>query len=85
VRVAEIGVSYARTTWGALLDRVKRGEAFVITRYGKPVARLAPWEPAIDLQSVDAAFDRIRARAKTLPPIPFDWEALKADRDEGRP
>ncbi len=82
--MAEIGVSYARKTWGALLDRVKRGEAFVITRHGTAVARLAPCAPAIDLQSVDAAFARIRARAKSLPPIPFDWEALKADRDEGR-
>jgi prevent-host-death family protein len=28
-----------------LLDEVKRGETFIITRYGKPIARLSPAEP----------------------------------------
>lgn len=32
----------AKTRFGALLDRVARGEEVVITRHDKPVARLVP-------------------------------------------
>ena len=36
----EIGAFEAKNTLGALLDLVSRGEEIVITRRGKPVARL---------------------------------------------
>jgi prevent-host-death family protein len=32
----------AKTWFGELLDRVSRGEEIVITRHGKPVARVIP-------------------------------------------
>ena len=38
----EIGAFEAKNTLGALLDRVQRGEEIIITRHGKPVARLVP-------------------------------------------
>ena len=38
----EIGAIEAKLTLGALLDRVQKGEEIVITRHGKPVARLVP-------------------------------------------
>jgi prevent-host-death family protein len=81
----EIGAFEAKNTLGSLLDRVERGEEIVITRYGKPVARLVASAPGIDRAKAKAAADRIRARAKRLSSERFDWETLKTDRDEGRP
>jgi len=81
----EIGAFEAKNTLGALLDRVQRGEEIIITRHGKPVARLVPATGAIDQLQARAATDRIRARVQTLKPPGFDWEVMKADRDTGRP
>ena len=41
-----IGAFDAKTHLSDLLARVSRGESFVITRHGKPVASLAPVAPA---------------------------------------
>ena len=81
----EIGAFEAKNTLGALLDRVERGEEIVITRHGKPVARLVASAGGIDRARAKAAVDRIRARAEHLASAPFDWGVLKAERDEGRP
>jgi prevent-host-death family protein len=40
--VKECGVYEAKTHLPRLLDEVEAGEIIVITRHGKPVARLAP-------------------------------------------
>jgi prevent-host-death family protein len=37
-----IGAFEAKTHLAALLERASRGETIVITRHGKPVARLVP-------------------------------------------
>ena len=81
----EIGAFEAKNTLGSLLDRVERGEEIVITRHGKPVARLVASADRIDRARAKAAAERIRARAERLSSGRLDWEALKADRDEGRP
>ncbi len=81
----EIGAFEAKNTLGALLDRVEQGEEIVITRHGKPVARLVPSSGGSDRAKAQAALERIRARAQSLGTRGFDWEALKADRDVGRP
>jgi prevent-host-death family protein len=81
----EFGAFEAKNKLGALLDRVERGEEIVITRHGKPVARLVPNLGGIDRAQARAAVDRIRARAVHLKAGPFDWETFKADRDAGRP
>lgn len=81
----EIGAFEAKNTLGSLLDRVEQGEEIVITRHGKPVARLVSSASGIDREKAKAAAVRIRARAKRLSIERFDWETLKADRDEGRP
>ncbi len=41
-----INVHAAKTHFSRLLDRVAAGEEIVIAKAGKPVARLAPLEPA---------------------------------------
>ena len=38
----EIGAFEAKNTLSALLDLVEAGEEVIITRHGKPVARLVP-------------------------------------------
>jgi prevent-host-death family protein len=80
----EIGAFEAKNKLGALLDRVEQGEEIVITRHGKAVARLVPNAARIDKLQAMAALERIRARAADVKDG-FDWEALKADRDAGRP
>ena len=80
----EIGAFEAKNKLGMLLDRVEYGEEITITRHGKPIARLVPNTSRIDKLQARAALDRIRARAGHLKES-FDWAAVKADRDAGRP
>ena len=81
----EIGAFEAKNKLAALLDRVEGGEEIVITRHGRAVARLVPHTGGIDRSKARAAADRIRARAQSLRIGGFNWDALKADRDAGRP
>ena len=63
-----MGVSEARSHLGALLDRVERGEAVIITRRGVPVARLVPDPGVIDTRQVQDAMQRMGARASEIRP-----------------
>jgi prevent-host-death family protein len=81
----EIGAFEAKNKLSALLDRVELGEVIVITRHGKPIAKLVPDTGEFDRLQASAASQRIRARAQELKAGPFDWDALKGDRDAGRP
>jgi prevent-host-death family protein len=80
----EIGAFEAKNKLGMLLDRVESGDEIIITRHGKPIARLVPNTTRIDKLQARAALERIRARAANLKE-PYDWAAIKADRDAGRP
>ncbi len=80
----EIGAFEAKNKLGMLLDRVECGEEIIITRHGKPVARLVPNATRIDKEQARAALERIRTRAGDLKEA-FDWAAVRADRDAGRP
>jgi prevent-host-death family protein len=79
----KIGAFQAKNTLGSLLDRVEGGEEIVITRHGRPVARLIPDSGTRDAAAAKAALQRIRDRAKGGGG--FDWEELKGLRDTGRP
>lgn len=80
----EIGAFEARNTLGALLDLVQRGEQVVITRHGKPVARLVPELARLDRSAAKAAVERIRARARNRVSLEINVEEWKTFRDEGR-
>ena len=80
----EIGAFEAKNTFGSLLDRVQRGEEIVITRHGKPVARLVPNTGRIDRSQARAALQRIRERTRRSGAGKFDWAEVKALRDAGR-
>jgi prevent-host-death family protein len=80
----EIGAFAAKNTLGTLLDAAERGEEIVITRHGRPVARLVPASSRIDQNQALAALERMRMRAANLKAGDVSWEKLKADRDAGR-
>jgi prevent-host-death family protein len=79
----QIGAFQAKNTLGSLLDRVEAGEEIVITRHGRPVARLVPDTRDWDVAAARAALQRMRNRVP--PGEGIDWQELKADRDAGRP
>jgi prevent-host-death family protein len=74
-----VGAFEAKTHLAALLVRVERGEAFTITRHGKPVAKLIPINQR-DPAQIRAAIKRMKeiAAGQTLG---GDWREF---RDAGR-
>jgi prevent-host-death family protein len=81
-----VGAFEAKNTLGSLLDRVEAGEEILITRHGKPAARLAP-VPRVsdeDRARAHAALEHMTQLAKEMKLGPFDWEEWKAYRDEGK-
>jgi prevent-host-death family protein len=81
--VDEIGLFDAKNKFSALVDRAERGEEVIITRRGRPVAKLVPVKAGHDVEKAHAAMRRIRERAKKFGGS-FDWEEWKRYRDEGR-
>lgn len=80
----EVGVLEAKTHLSALLDEVTTGAEIIITRHGRPVAKLVPSErertPSQDSVARTLA---LRAAIAQEDPSdgPFDW---KAAVEEGR-
>jgi prevent-host-death family protein len=80
-----IGAYDAKARLSELLDRVEKGEQIVITRHGKPVARLIP-EGRGDRSAALAALDALTARRNELAArgVRFTSEEILVMRDEGR-
>jgi prevent-host-death family protein len=55
----ELGAYEAKTHLSKLLERVEKGERFVITKYGRPVAELVP-VGFTDPESVKQAIENLR-------------------------
>jgi prevent-host-death family protein len=75
-----ITLAEAKAQLSELMDRVEAGEEVVITRHGRPVARLSPVVPPRKPIDVEA----LAEFAKTMPP----WrkssaELIREMRDEG--
>lgn len=77
----EIAASDAKTHLPQLLDEVERGEILVITRHGRPIARLIP-EPDRRQEEIGAAIDAIRKRRRRATRVTA--EDILSARDEGR-
>lgn len=75
-----VGAFEAKTHLSALLDRVANGEEVVITRHGRPVARLVGAEQA-DQARVNEAFEKLMQLRRGTTLGGLSWKAL---RDEGR-
>ena len=59
-----VGVFEAKNKLTALLDKVEEGGEALITRRGKPVARLVRAEPGFDRAKARRAADGLRAASK---------------------
>lgn len=75
-----VGAFEAKTHLSTLLDRVAGGEEVLITKHGKPVARLVP-EKTVDRERVSAAIARLKELAKECR---LDGVSVRELRDEGR-
>jgi prevent-host-death family protein len=62
--MAEVGAFEAKTHLPRLLERVKKGERFVITKHGHPVAELIPFRKR-DPDKIHAAIENLKAFQKT--------------------
>lgn len=75
-----IGAFAAKTHLGELLDQVERGEEIIITRRGKPIARLSPIRETQASQAAEAAA-QLRALRQETTLAGLNWRDL---RDTGR-
>lgn len=76
----EIQASEAKTHLPRVLDDVERGETIVVTRHGRPIARIVP-ETACRQEEIDAAIaglKELRARVGRMA-----REEILAARHEG--
>jgi prevent-host-death family protein len=78
----EIGAGAAKSKFGQLLDRVEQGEEIVITRRGKPVARLVAAAPGFDRDKARRAVAGILEMSKGVTLGGLKIEDLV---NEGRP
>lgn len=76
-----IQASEAKTHLPQLLDDVERGATLIITRHGRPIARLVP-ESDANHASIDQAIGRIQARRRRNQHLSV--EEILSLRDRGR-
>ncbi|HET6237017.1 MAG TPA: type II toxin-antitoxin system prevent-host-death family antitoxin [Acetobacteraceae bacterium] len=81
-----VGAYEAKVKLSELLDKVEHGEQVVITRHGKPIARLVP-EGGHDVAKAMAAVEGLLAIGKELAAqgVRVTQDDIRAMRDEGRP
>jgi prevent-host-death family protein len=75
-----VGTFEAKTHLSTLLDRVGEGEEVIITKHGKPVARLVS-AARVDRARVNDAFEKLKLLRKRTTLGGLSWRAL---RDTGR-
>jgi prevent-host-death family protein len=68
----EINVYAAKTNLSRLLEQVERGEEIVITRHGKPVARLVPMARPRARRKLGVLRGKIRIAKDFDAPLPDD-------------
>lgn len=76
-----IGAFDAKTHLSELLERVSKGESFVITRRGVPVARLSPAEPVAPAPSREELLQKARQLRASVNASAAD---IRSWIDEGR-
>lgn len=76
----EIQSSDAKARLPQILDEVERGETIIITRHGRPIARIVP-EPDGRETEIRRTMERIRAFRQTMPRLSLS-DVLSA-RHEG--
>jgi prevent-host-death family protein len=77
----EIGAFEAKNKLSALLERAERGEEILITRRGRPVAKLVPVTSAPNRAAAREAAERILERSRS---VSLDGLRIKDLIAEGR-
>ena len=68
--MASYSVATSKDKLSSLIDKAQAGEEVVITRRGRPAARLVPAEDAVaPKKDVRAAMERLAEWQKTQPPL----------------
>jgi prevent-host-death family protein len=80
VLMREFQASEAKSHLASLLDAVERGETIVITRHGKPIARIVP-EADLRQAEINRVIAEIEEFRRTMPSIPL--KELVSARHEG--
>jgi prevent-host-death family protein len=75
-KVATVSLYEAKTQLSRLVDRALRGDEVVITRHGRPVARLVPAAPSRAARKLGALKGKIRVARDFDAPLPDDLQAL---------
>jgi prevent-host-death family protein len=83
-----IGAYEAKSKFSELIARAEKGESFVITKNGRPMARITPMV-TVDREEARRAGERILARLAQSPRVSEEeaqrnWEELKADIERDR-
>lgn len=86
VAMREVRSSELQSQLVDLLDDVEAGETVVITRDGKPVARLVPATSSAEAVRPFGkdAIEELKAWRKTLPPTGMTIDDILSAREEGR-
>lgn len=79
-----VGTFDAKNRLSALLDKVEQGEEVVITRHGKPVARLVGVTEDFDRQKARQAADNLRKLKASLPKDTLKGLSVREMIEEGR-
>jgi prevent-host-death family protein len=80
--MSEIALFEAKNKLSGLLDQIAMGQEFVITRHGKPAARLTPLRPAFDRAK---AKQTAKALLQASQGLSLGGIAIKELVSEGRP
>ena len=83
MKVIEIGTLEAKNRFSELLERVRRGQIFEITRRGQPVALLHPLDRSEETAASKPSCSlsaRLRRLRKTVRPGPTVAELLRESR-----
>jgi prevent-host-death family protein len=77
----QIQASEAKTHFNQLLDQIEKGETVVITRHGRPVARIAPENSARqdEVDEAMAVIEAVRNRSRSA-----TADEIRAWIEEGR-
>jgi len=79
-----VGCFEAKTNFNKIINNIVNGEEIVVTKRGKPVAKIIPIDKSFDTERVKTTFLRLNNLAKKMNLDKFDWEELKKYRDEGK-
>lgn len=75
-----IGAFQAKTYFSALLEQVEKGDQIIITKHGRPVARLVP-AVGTDRERIKEIIQHFKKLSQSHTLGGLNWKQL---RDEGR-